>query len=114
VNVTRFSSAPEYFPEEHFLMRCVRLQGHEAGPAENLWMGISMIEPGGFTSMKASPLEKHYVVIDGAVTVMVDGDEVTLERFDSCRLAPGESRRLENRGQVPASILLAMPLVHKR
>ncbi|HLW11951.1 MAG TPA: cupin domain-containing protein, partial [Casimicrobiaceae bacterium] len=31
MNVTRFDDAPQYFPSQHFLMRCVRLQGHEAG-----------------------------------------------------------------------------------
>jgi quercetin dioxygenase-like cupin family protein len=110
VNVTRFSEAIEYFPPNHHFMRCLRLQGHEAGPASDLWMGVSVIEPGGHTSLDASPLEKHYVVMDGSVTVITDGLEVTLHRFDSIRLAPNELRKLENRTPQPAAILLAMPL----
>ena len=55
-------------------------------------------------------MEKHYVVLQGAVTVVTDEEEVTLEAWDSCRLAPGEKRRLENRTNHPASILLAMPM----
>jgi hypothetical protein len=43
------------------------------------------------------------------ITVTDDG-AVTLGVWDSCRLAPGEKRRLENRTNRPASILLAMPL----
>jgi hypothetical protein len=49
-------------------------------------------------------------VLEGSVTVVTEAGEVTLEPWDSCRLAPGEKRRLENRTNRPASILLAMPL----
>ena len=51
MNVTRFASAPEYFPSRHDGMRCVRLQGHEAGPTDTVWIGVSQIEPGGGTSL---------------------------------------------------------------
>jgi uncharacterized cupin superfamily protein len=111
MNVTRFSQAPQYFPPNHFMMRCLRLQGHEAGPATDLWMGVSIIEPGGYTLSDASSVEKHYVVLEGAVTVVTADGECVLERHDSCRLAPGESRKLENRTQSTALILLAMPFV---
>ncbi|WP_028219289.1 cupin domain-containing protein [Paraburkholderia oxyphila] len=110
MNLTRFSGAPQYFPDEHFLMSCVRLQGREAGPAESLWVGVSTIEPGGYTSMDASPLEKHYMVLEGEVCVRTNEGEVTMGRFDSCRLAPGEARALHNRTERPAMLLLAMPL----
>lgn len=109
MNVTRFSEAPEYFPANHFMMRCLRLQGHEAGPAQALWMGVSIIEPGGHTSLDASSVEKHYVVLEGTVTVVTEEGEVSLDRHDSCRLAPGERRKLENRTETRAVILLAMP-----
>ena len=110
MNVTRFGDAPQYFPSEHFLMRCVRLQGHEAGFAESLWLGVSTIEPGGHTSMSASAVEKHYVVLDGEVCVETNEGERELRRFDSCRLAPGEPRALHNRAERSAMVLLAMPL----
>jgi mannose-6-phosphate isomerase-like protein (cupin superfamily) len=109
MNVTRFTEAPPYYPQNHFMMRCLRLQGHEAGPASDLWLGVSIIEPGGHTSFDASKVEKHYVVLAGTVTVVTDDGETELARHDSCRLAPGEGRKLENRTQVPAAILLAMP-----
>src|ERR1700760_2490643 len=54
MNVTRFGSAAAYFPDNHFLMRCVRLQGHEAGPSDTLWLGVSTIEPGGHKTLDAS------------------------------------------------------------
>jgi mannose-6-phosphate isomerase-like protein (cupin superfamily) len=110
MNVTRLAAAPAYFPANHTDMRCLRLQGHEAGPSEALWVGLSHLLPGGHTSLDASPVEKHYVVLEGSVTVSNGDEEVTLGPWDSCRIAPGEKRRLENRTNRPASILLAMPL----
>lgn len=109
MNVTRFAEAPAYSPPNHEGMHCLRLQGHESGPSDTVWLGVSHILPGGGTTLDASPVEKFYVVLDGAVTVMTESGEETLARHDSCRLAPGEKRALKNRTNVPASILLVMP-----
>ena len=114
MNVTRFSQAPQYFPPNHEGMRCVRLQGHEAGPAEVVWLGVSTIEPGGHTDLKGSGVEKHYVVLSGEVTVIAQmpggaPEEQLLRKLDSCRIAPNEARQLLNRSNEPAMVLLAMP-----
>ena len=110
MNVTRFDSAPEYFPENHFSMRCVRLQGHEAGESDALWLGVSIIQPGGYTSFSASAVEKHYVVLSGELTVETHAGTEVLHANDSCRLAPGEARALRNSSFTPVTVLLAMPL----
>jgi quercetin dioxygenase-like cupin family protein len=109
MNVTRFDCAPGYFPDNHFLMKCVRLQGHEAGPSDMLWLGVSTLEPGGHTASDASPVEKHYVVLEGELTIVTDAGETVLRKHDSCRLAPGESRALKNASTGVAMVLLAMP-----
>lgn len=114
MHVTRFHAAPEYLAPNHFDMRCLRLQGREAGPAEQLWLGVSVIAPGGHTGLDASPLEKHYVVLDGELALVGEHegrrDKAVLSRWDSCRFAPGEKRQLINRSEQPATVLLAMPL----
>ncbi len=46
MNITRLNQAPEYVAPNHFDMQCLRLQGREAGPAVQLWMGMSIYEPG--------------------------------------------------------------------
>jgi mannose-6-phosphate isomerase-like protein (cupin superfamily) len=51
-----------------------------------------------------------YVVLEGEVVVSNGGEEATLGRWDSCRIAPGEGRQLSNRTNRMAAILLAMPL----
>ena len=110
MHVTRFNEAPAYFPPEHFDMRCLRLQGHEAGPATQLWMGMSQILPGGHITPSASPIEKLYFVVEGELTVETPDGVSLLQPYDSCRIAPGESRALRNNTNRPVMVLLAMPL----
>jgi quercetin dioxygenase-like cupin family protein len=112
VNVTRFATAPEYRPPNHFDMRCLRLQGHEAGPADAIWIGASVIEPGGRIDRSASALEKHYVVIEGEIVLDTGEQEVLLGLFDSCCLTPGEPRTIRNASARRAVLLIAMPFAN--
>lgn len=114
MNITRIDQAPTYVAPNHFDMTCLRLQGREAGPAEQLWMGMSIIEPGGHTTLDPSPIEKHYVVLQGELTLVSqtgDGPMQTavLKTWDSARIAPGEARQLKNLGSEVVRVLLAMP-----
>jgi uncharacterized cupin superfamily protein len=113
MNVTRIDAAPVYEAPNHFDMRCLRLQGHEAGTSKSLWLGLSIIEPGGYTSLNASPLEKHYVVLEGELTLISELDGVTTEAVlkpqDSACFQAGEKRQLINRSTGPVRVLLAMP-----
>ena len=113
MHVTRIAAAPEYQAPKHFGMTCLRLQGKEAGPAEQLWLGLSVIQPGGHTGLDPSPMEKHYVVLEGELTLVgeVNGtqQEAVLHAHDSCRFATGEKRQLVNRSAQVARVLLAMP-----
>jgi len=110
MHVVHFTEAPKYSAPGHFDMAMVRLQGREAGPSSELWMGISVIAPGGGTTLSSSPQEKMYVVLDGSLHVSNGQTEVVLERWDSCRIAAGEDRRLTNQTTSPVSVLLVMPL----
>jgi mannose-6-phosphate isomerase-like protein (cupin superfamily) len=114
MHVTRIEAAPEYQAPNHFDMRCLRLQGREAGPAEQLWIGMSIIQPGGRTGLDPSPMEKHYVVLEGELTVVGElpdqpAEQTVLGVQDSCRFAPGERRQLINHTDRVARVLLAMP-----
>ncbi|WP_406853622.1 cupin domain-containing protein [Alsobacter sp. KACC 23698] len=110
MHLTRIDEAPAYHPPEHFDMRCLMLQGRDAGPSDTLWLGMSQILPGGHTSLSASPSEKFYVVIEGQLTVETPEGETILRPMDSCRIAPGEARALKNKTNRPVIALLAMPL----
>lgn len=113
MNITRFDTALSYVAPNHFDLHCLRLQGHEAGASQTLWPGVSQIALGGHTSLDGSPTDKHYVVLEGEVTLVSEladlQTEAALRRHDSACFAPGEKRQLINPSDAPASILLAMP-----
>jgi glyoxylate utilization-related uncharacterized protein len=109
MNLTRYDSAPAYVAPGHEGMHCLRLQGHEAGPSDTIWLGLSHLLPGGGTTLAGATVEKLYVVLEGEVTISTDSGVHVLRKYDSGRLAPGEKRALKNHTNSPASILLAMP-----
>ncbi len=109
MHLTRIADARPYEAPKHHDMRGLRLQGAEASENENFWVGLSHFLPGGGAESDATPLEKVYVVLDGRVTVITDEGEQELGPLDSCRLAPGERRSIENRTNLPASMLVVMP-----
>jgi uncharacterized cupin superfamily protein len=113
MHITRIADAPHYEAANHTNMTLLRLQGQEASPAKALWLGLSTLEPGGHTSLAGSPVEKHYVVIEGELTLVSELDGVTTEAvlgpLDSALYVPGEKRQLVNRSKAPAKVLLAMP-----
>ena len=113
MHVTRFNAARPYEAPNHFDMRCLRLQGKEAGPSEQMWMGMSQILPGGHTTLDGSPIEKLYLVLEGELTLagQLEGEatqEQVLGPYDSCRFAPGEKRQLANRSNRPVLVALVM------
>jgi mannose-6-phosphate isomerase-like protein (cupin superfamily) len=112
MHVTRLDAAPAYEAPNHFGMHTLRLQGKEAGPSTQMWMGMSQILPGGHTTLDPSPIEKLYFVVEGQVTFTgeLDGQrtEAVLGPHDSCRFAPGEARQLRNATNRPALVLLVM------
>ena len=113
MNLVRLDAAPAYHPAGHIDMRCLRLQGKEAGPSDGLILNLCHLLPGGNTGWDASSVEKMYVVLEGSVVISNGEDEVELGAWDSCRLAPGEKRLVENRSNRPATVLLAMPDLQK-
>jgi quercetin dioxygenase-like cupin family protein len=109
MHVTRIEAARPYQAPRHLDMRALRLQGFDASPSESFWVGLSHFLPGGGAEPEASPLEKVYVVLEGAITVITDDGEQELGPLDSCHIAAGERRSIENRTNRPASMLVVMP-----
>ena len=109
MHVKRFEDAEPYEAPNHWGVIGLRLQGFEDGGPENQWVGLSQFLPGGGAGPDATPFEKVYVVLDGEMTVIAGGDEVVLRRFDSCTVAPGEERRIENRSNHVCKMLVVIP-----
>jgi mannose-6-phosphate isomerase-like protein (cupin superfamily) len=110
VRITRVENALTYSPPEHDGVAAYRLQGHEAGPTERFWVGLSVYTPGGCAATSPTAEETVYVVLDGELTLEVDSEATVLHRHDSVRLAKGTVRRVENRGTQPATLLVTIAL----
>jgi uncharacterized cupin superfamily protein len=113
MQLVRFSEAPGYDAPGHTDMAMRQIQGRAAGMTDSVWMGVSIIQPGGGTTLAASPVEKFYVVLEGTLQISTSGnagDSVAqLQRFDSMRIEPGEARQLLNHSAEPCTVLLVMP-----
>lgn len=108
MQVKRANDAPNYEAPEHSGMEMVRLQGREATDTRSVWVGRSLIAPGGGTSLKASPHEKIYICIEGKVSISNGTEEVSLDPMDSVQISPGEPRQIINCSNSLAVLLLIM------
>ncbi len=102
-----------YVAPKHFGCHSLRLQGQQESGAEKFWMGMSFFLPGGGCEFDASPTEKMYFVLDGEITVTGAGDERhVLQKYDSLRIAPNESRSIKNETNLPATILVVISILN--
>ena len=113
MHITRNNEAKTYQAPNHDNMTCFRLQGKEASPCHQMWMGMSVFEPGGQTGFDGSNVEKIYLVIEGEITVLcesVDGQqsEAILGPNDSCVFLIGEKRQLKNLSNQVTKVVLVM------
>ncbi|QKM65233.1 hypothetical protein DCO17_08300 [Polynucleobacter tropicus] len=113
MHITRIDQAKPYQANNHDNMTCLRLQGKEASSCHQMWMGMSVIEPGGQTGLDASDVEKIYFVVEGEVTVICESvtgekSEAILGPHDSCVFLIGEKRQLKNLGSQIAKVVLVM------
>ena len=109
MHVKRFAEAQTYDAPNHFGVVGLRLQGFEPTGPKNQWVGLSQFLPGGGAGPDSTPFEKVYVVLDGEMTVIVDGAETVLRKYDSCTIPPGETRKIENRTNLVCTMLVVIP-----
>lgn len=107
--VKRFDEARPYDAPNHFGVVGLRLQGFEKGGPRNQWLGLSQFLPGGGAGPDATPFEKVYFIVDGEMTVIVDGEETVLKKYDSCTVPPNEVRKIENRTNHVCTMLVVIP-----
>jgi quercetin dioxygenase-like cupin family protein len=105
----RFEDAQPYEAPNHWDVKGLRLQGFEDGGPTNQWMGLSHYLPGGGAGPDSSPIEKVYFIVEGELTLVIDGVETVLKKFDSCSIPAGEERLIENRSNHAAIMLVVMP-----
>jgi mannose-6-phosphate isomerase-like protein (cupin superfamily) len=104
----KFSELKPYDASNHRGCHPLRVFGAEAGGTTGLIVGISHFLPGGGAGPDASPPEKVYFVLEGELTVIVNGKETLLTKHDSCMIGPNENREIINRGNEVCTILVAI------
>ncbi|MFD0979431.1 cupin domain-containing protein [Tropicimonas aquimaris] len=109
MHLKRFQDAGTYEAPNHRGCHGLRLQGFEEGGPTNQWVGLSQFLPGGGAGPDSTPFEKVYVVLDGEMTVVIDGQETVLGKYDSCTIAPNEVRTLDNRSNLTCTMLVVIP-----
>lgn len=107
--VKRFADAQKYEAPNHRNVVGLRLQGFEDGGPLNQWVGFSQFLPGGGAGPDSTPFEKVYVVVEGEMTIIVDGIETILKAMDSCTIAPRELREIINRSNHVCKMLVVIP-----
>jgi len=109
MHVKRFDDAEPYEAPNHRGVVGLRLQGFEEGGPENQWLGLSQFLPRGGAGPDSTPFEKVYVVLEGEMTVISGATETVLKKYDSCTIAPGEVRTIENRSNHICTMLVVIP-----
>lgn len=107
--IKRYQDAQPYDAPNHFNVTGLRLQGFEEGGPTNQWVGLSHFLPGGGAGPDSTPFEKVYVVLEGEMTVIIDGVVTVLKKYDSCTIAPNEIRKIENRSNHVCAMLVVIP-----
>ena len=107
--VKRFANAVPYEAPNHRGVVGLRLQGFEEGGPKNQWIGYSQFLPGGGAGPDATPFEKVYVVLEGEMTVIINGEETVLGAMDSCTIPAGEVREIINRTNHTCNMLVVIP-----
>ena len=107
--VNRYAADKAYESPNHWDVKALRIQGFEDGGPENQWVGLSQFLPGGGAGPDSTPFEKVYVVLEGEMTVTIDGRDTVLGAMDSCTIPAGEVRKIENRSNHLCKMLVVMP-----
>jgi mannose-6-phosphate isomerase-like protein (cupin superfamily) len=106
MRVTRIADAEPFEPVGHDGVGPVRLQGGAATPTSDFTVVLSHYLPGGTAQLAPQEAETVYVVLAGELVMASEGDEQVVRANDSVHFTPGTLRTVENRSNLPASMLV--------
>ena len=106
MRVTRIADAEPFSPVGHDGVGPVRLQGGASTPTTVFTVALSHYLPGGAAQLAPQDAETVYVVLSGELVMAADGVEETLGAHDSVHYTVGTMRTVENRTNLPASMLV--------
>ena len=106
MRVTRITDAEPFSPVGHDGVGPVRLQGGTSTPTSDFTVTLSHYLPGGSAELSPQAAETVYVVLSGELAMAAEGDEQILGAFDSVHFTPGTLRTVQNRSNLPATMLV--------
>lgn len=103
----KLEQARPYDPPKHHNMVALRLQHKDITGVKSFWVGLSHFLPGGGAEETVNDADKVYVLLSGKLSIIAeDGKEFLLEPLDSIYIAVGEKRRIINKTNMPATMLV--------
>lgn len=106
MRVTRIADAEPFSPVDHDGVGPVRLQGGESTPTSDFTVALSHYLPGAKAALAPQVAETVYVVLSGEFVMASDGVEAVLVAYDSVHFSPGTMRTVDNRTNLPATMLV--------
>jgi mannose-6-phosphate isomerase-like protein (cupin superfamily) len=106
MRVTRIADAEPFSPVDHDGVGPVRLQGGDSMPTSDFTVALSHYLPGAAAKLAPQVAETVYVLVAGELVMTSEGTEATLGPYDSVHFTPGTLRTVENRTNLPASMLV--------
>ena len=95
VHVARAGEGVPFTPgADHHGVTPLRLHGGEAGPTDHLVVGRSSYAPGARVDPGPVPADTVYLVLEGSIDLVADGERLTLGPGDSAHLPAGTVRSI--------------------
>ena len=107
--IKSLNDAEAYEAPNHQKWHSVRLAGFEDYGPKNFWVGYSQFLPGGGAGPDSSPLEKVYVIINGSLTIKVDGNTKIANPGDTVFIPGGKEREIRNETNEVVIMNVVMP-----
>ena len=107
--IKSLNDAKPYEAPNHQKCHSVRLAGFEDYGPKNFWVGYSQFLPGGGAGPDSSPLEKVYVIINGSLTIKVDGNTKIANPGDTVFIPGGIEREIRNETNEVVIMNVVMP-----
>ena len=103
--ITKANEAYTYEAPLHYDCRATRLHDPQDVNEGKIINGLSHFLPGGGIEKAANPNESIYVVLEGEMTITIDGTDHKLCKGDSIHFGPFTERSAKNTGMVSAQMM---------
>lgn len=108
MKITRCNELVAYTPGGHFDCRAQRVHNKDISGTEMLTVGLSWFLPGGGAepNVTAEGCETVYYILEGEMTLNVNGETTILKAGDSALFQAGDVRAVKNESFRPVAMMV--------